>query len=75
MGHAVMHCRNSTSLVPFYRDLLEFHVSDFGEKPYQLYFFHVNGRHHSLALLGTGEQGFHHFMVEFTHLDDVGQGL
>lgn len=74
MGHAVLHGQDISALVPFYRDVLEFHVSDYGVKPYQLYFFHVNGRHHSLALLGTGGNGFHHFMVEFNHLDDVGQG-
>ena len=25
-------------------------------------------------MLGTGQTGFHHFMVEYTNLDDVGQG-
>ena len=34
----------------------------------------INGRHHSLALFGSGKVGFHHFMVEYNSLDDVGQG-
>ena len=34
----------------------------------------MNGRHHSFALIGSGQQGFHHFMVEYNNLDDVGQG-
>lgn len=74
MGHAVLHVRDVDALLPFYRDLLDFHVSDFGLTPYPLYFFHVNGRHHSFAMVGSGQTGFHHFMVEFQTLDDVGQG-
>ncbi len=74
MGHAVLHVRDIDVMLPFYRDLLDFHVSDYGLKPYGLYFFHVNGRHHSFAMVGSGQSGFHHFMVEFGNLDDVGQG-
>ena len=74
MGHAVLHVRNIKAMVPFYRDHLDFRVSDYGLKPYGLYFFHVNERHHSFAMVGSGQQGFHHFMVEFRNLDDVGQG-
>lgn len=74
MGHAVLNVRNIEVMMPFYRDLLDFHVSDYGLKPYPLYFFHVNDRHHSFAMVGSGRQGLHHFMIEFNHLDDVGQG-
>jgi 2,3-dihydroxybiphenyl 1,2-dioxygenase len=74
LGHAVLHVDDAEGLVPFYRDLLGFHLSDFGLDPIPLYFFHVNGRHHSFALVGSGHSGFHHFMVEFNSLDDVGQG-
>ena len=74
MGHAVLHVRDTHALLPFYRDLLDFRVSDYGLTPYPLYFFHVNGRHHSFAMVGSGKAGFHHFMVEFANLDDVGQG-
>lgn len=74
MGHAVLHVENIAVMLPFYRDLLDFRVSDYGTKPYGLYFFHINGRHHSFAMVGSGQQGFHHFMVEFQNLDDVGQG-
>lgn len=74
MGHAVLHVRDIEIMMPFYRDNLDFHVSDYGLKPYGLYFFHVNNRHHSFAMVGSGRQGFHHFMVEFKHLDDLGQG-
>lgn len=74
MGHAVIHVENAESLLPFYRDVLGFAVSDYGFSPYTLYFFHVNGRHHSFAMVGTGRRGLHHFMVELGSLDDVGQG-
>lgn len=75
MGHAVLHVDDPENLLPFYRDLLGFRISDYGHVPMTFYFLHINGRHHSFALIGTGKQGFHHFMVEYTNLDDVGQGL
>lgn len=74
MGHAVLHAIRIEALLPFYRDVLGFHVTDYGLTPYPLYFFHVNNRHHSFAMVGSGQIGFHHFMVEFCNLDDVGQG-
>lgn len=74
MGHAVLHVENATALLPFYQDVLGFHLSDYGHTPYDLYFFHVNGRHHSFAMVGSGRSGLHHFMVELGCLDDVGQG-
>ena len=48
-------------------------LSDYIEKPFRAYFFHVNPRHHSLALIETGKNGMHHLMVELFSLDDVGQ--
>lgn len=74
MGHAVLHVKDIDVMMPFYRDVLEFSVSDYGLVPYGLYFFHLNDRHHSFAMVGSGNAGFHHFMVEYQNLDDVGQG-
>lgn len=74
MGHAVLHVKDTAPLVEFYTKILDFHLSDYGLTPVPLYFFHVNGRHHSFALVGSGQVGFHHFMIEFNSLDDVGQG-
>jgi 2,3-dihydroxybiphenyl 1,2-dioxygenase len=74
MGHAVLHVTDADALLGFYRDVLGFHLSDYSRKPYPLYFFHVNGRHHSFAMVGSGRVGLHHFMVELGCLDDVGQG-
>lgn len=74
MGHVVLNVANVDLLLPFYRDLLGFHISDYSLKPYKLYFFHINGRHHSFAMVETGKQTLHHFMVELGSLDDVGQG-
>ncbi len=73
MGHAVLHVENVEGLLTFYRDLLGFSVTDYGLTPYPLYFFHINGRHHSFAMVGSGRKGLHHFMVEMQSLDDVGQ--
>ncbi len=74
MGHVVLNVDSIDRLLPFYRDVLGFGVSDYGLEPYPLYFFHVNARHHSFAMVGSGRSSIHHFMVELFSLDDVGQG-
>ena len=73
MGHAVLTIERLDDVLPFYRDLLGFQLSDYILKPFKAYFFHVNPRHHSLAFLETGKNGIHHLMVELFSLDDVGQ--
>jgi 2,3-dihydroxybiphenyl 1,2-dioxygenase len=73
MGHAVLTIERLDDVMPFYRDLLGFRLSDYILHPFKAYFFHVNPRHHSLAFLETGKNGIHHMMVELFSLDDVGQ--
>ncbi len=73
LGHAVLTVENIEAVMPFYVDLLGFGLSDYMQKPFRAYFFHVNARHHSLALIETGTNGMHHMMVELFSLDDVGQ--
>jgi len=73
LGHAVLTVENITPMMAFYVDVLGFGLSDYIEKPFRAYFFHVNARHHSLALIETGKNGMHHLMVELFSLDDVGQ--
>jgi len=73
MGHAVLSVERVDVLLPFYRDILGFKLSDYILKPFKAYFFHVNPRHHSLAFVETGRNGIHHLMVETCMLDDVGQ--
>src|SRR5262245_59082256 len=75
LGHAVLAVANVEALLPFYRDLLGFRLSDWLVKPFKAFFFHVNPRHHSLALIETGRNDIHHFMIELYSLDDVGQGF
>lgn len=74
MGHAVLHVSDVETVADFYQNVLGFRLSDYGYTPIPLYFFHVNGRHHSFAIVGSNKLGFHHFMVEYDNLDDVGQG-
>ena len=73
MGHAVLTIERLDDVLPFYRDVLGFQLSDYILRPFKAYFFHVNPRHHSLAFLETGKNGIHHLMVELFSLDDVGQ--
>jgi 2,3-dihydroxybiphenyl 1,2-dioxygenase len=74
MGHAVLHVKDINDVIPFYRDLLGFRLSDYMTKPFNAYFFHANPRHHSIAFIETGRNATHHLMVELFSLDDVGQG-
>ena len=73
LGHAVLTVENIDAVMPFYVDVLGFGLSDYMQKPFRAYFFHINARHHSLALIETGKNGMHHLMVELFSLDDVGQ--
>jgi catechol 2,3-dioxygenase-like lactoylglutathione lyase family enzyme len=69
----VMTVERVDDVIPFYRDILGFRLSDYVLHPFKAFFFHVNPRHHSLAFLETGRNGTHHLMVELFSLDDVGQ--
>lgn len=73
LGHAVLWTRDATAAVEFYQKVLGFRLSDYMTKPFRAFFFHVNPRHHSFALIEMGQEGWHHLMVEVGHLDDVGQ--
>jgi 2,3-dihydroxybiphenyl 1,2-dioxygenase len=73
MGHAVLNVQRVDDVIPFYRDVLGFKLSDYILKPFKAYFFHINSRHHSLAFIEAGTTGIHHLMVETYMLDDVGQ--
>jgi 2,3-dihydroxybiphenyl 1,2-dioxygenase len=73
MGHAVLNVDRVDDVIPFYRDILGFKLSDYILRPFKAYFFHLNPRHHSLAFIEAGKNGIHHLMVETCMLDDVGQ--
>src|ERR1700754_975693 len=73
VGHVVLTVQQIDPMMAFYVDVLGFGLSDYIEKPFRAYFFHVNARHHSLAMIETGKSGMHHLMVEMFSLDDVGQ--
>lgn len=74
MGHVVLNVASIDQVLPFYRDLLGFRLSDYSLRPFKAYFFHINARHHSLALIENDRGGVHHLMIELAGLDDVGQG-
>jgi catechol 2,3-dioxygenase-like lactoylglutathione lyase family enzyme len=74
MGHVVLTCERIDDVMPFYRDLLGFRLSDYYHKPFSAFFMHVNQRHHSLALIQSGKSAVHHMMMELFSFDDVGQG-
>jgi len=69
----VLTVENIEPVMAFYVEVLGFRLSDYIEKPFRAYFFHLNPRHHSLALIETDRDGMHHLMVELFSLDDVGQ--
>lgn len=73
LGHIALTVGNIEPMITFYRDVLQFRLSDWVVNPFPVHFFHINARHHSFALVGTGVNGVHHLMLETFQLDDVGQ--
>ncbi len=74
MGHAVLNVEHMDEALDFYTRLVGMRISDYFTVPYRAYLFHVNARHHSLALIETGQKRIQHLMLELCMLDDVGQG-
>ncbi len=74
VGHALIVVPDIEASLTFYRDLLGFRISDFIRHPFSAYFMHVNGRHHSLAIVEGPGRAMHHLMVELFSFDDVGIG-
>jgi 2,3-dihydroxybiphenyl 1,2-dioxygenase len=74
LGHVVMNVENVDQVLPFYRDVLGFRLSDYYFHPFTAFFLHVNPRHHSLAFVQSGKNAVHHMMMELFSFDDVGQG-
>ena len=72
-GHAVLTVPRVDDVLPFYRDVLGMRMSDYTSAPFRAEFLHVNARHHSLALLETGQSGLHHLMIEALSIDDLGR--
>jgi len=76
LGHVVLNVERVETidrLLPFYRDLLGFRLTDYYHQPFEARFLHVNPRHHSLAFIKTGNSGVHHVMMEVFSFDDMGQ--
>lgn len=77
LGHVVLNVEDVATidkLMPFYRDLLGFRLTDYYSHPFEARFLHVNPRHHSLAFIKTGKTAVHHLMMEVFSFDDLGQG-
>lgn len=74
MGHVAWKAVNFEAMTAFYRELLQFRLSDRVSKPFRVEFLHVNPRHHTLALAGAGDEpGVHHLMLEYNDFDDIGR--
>lgn len=86
LGHIVVHVDDVDKTLGFYVNTLGVKISDYvemnfgGNRP-RLAFGHVNGRHHSIALVpksmlrGMQMPRLHHFMIEVNSLDEVGMTL
>ena len=73
MGHVVLNMPDIEPAMAFYQDVLGFRLSDYILEPFVAYFFHVNPRHHSLAVIKSPRTQVHHLMLELCSMDDVGQ--
>jgi len=73
LGHVVLLATDTKAPIRFYREVLGFRVSDSAQAPFDATFFHINARHHSLAIIRSERTALHHLMLELFSLDDVGQ--
>ncbi len=73
LGHVVLMTRDLPAARHFYEVVLGFQLTDYIVVPFTAYFFHINSRHHSLALIEHEKDGVHHLMAEYFMMDDVGQ--
>ncbi len=73
LGHVVLMGSDVDEARRFYVDVFGMRLSDYTERPFDAHFFHVNGRHHSFAIIRNERHGLHHVMLELLELDDVGQ--
>jgi 2,3-dihydroxybiphenyl 1,2-dioxygenase len=77
LGHVVFQVPDIEKANKFYVDVdvLGFRLSDrITTKYFSVRFYHINGRHHSLALSEfPGHVGFNHLMLEVEHMDDLGR--
>lgn len=74
LGHIVLYVKDIEAAHAYYTNVLGFKLSDYVTTPFRAQFYHINPRHHSLALIENTENGVHHLMIELYQLDDVGQG-
>ncbi|MET9992173.1 VOC family protein [Streptomyces mutabilis] len=77
MGHVVFMVPDIKKADEFYSEVMGFKLSDLIiQGPLNARFYHINGRHHSLAVAEVpGVVGFQHLMLEVNSLDDVGLAL
>jgi len=54
MGHCVLHTTSNAIMQPFVEDVLGFSLTDYAFTPFNARFYHLNSRHHSLAMIETG---------------------
>ncbi len=77
LGHVLLLLPDIEAGHEFFSGVLDFELSDKIIVPGQLNarFYHVNARHHTLALgqCPPGVAGFNHLMLQVKDIDDVGQ--
>ena len=80
-GHIAICAADLEKCEKFYREILGFRLSDYIVQdiqgfPVKFTFFHINPRHHTLALAGIPQPTrMHHLMVEVKTVDVVGHAL
>ncbi len=74
IGHVALKAGHYREMCALYRDVLHFRLSDRATAPFEVEFYHVNARHHTLGLADTGTgAGVYHLMLEYNDWDDVGR--
>lgn len=77
LGHAVLVVPEKEAANDFYCRVMGFQLSDAViTEEIDIRFYHINARHHSLAVVYVpGKVGLNHLMLETKSLDDVGTAI
>jgi 2,3-dihydroxybiphenyl 1,2-dioxygenase len=73
LGHIALYTPRYEAMRAFYADVFGGALSDYMNAPFHAAFFHLNPRHHSIAVIGAERPGVYHVMLEYAYMDDLGR--
>ncbi len=73
LGHIALYTPRYEEMRGFYSSVFGGALTDYMNSPFNAAFYHLNPRHHSVAVIGSERQGVYHVMLEYAYIDDLGR--